>query len=147
MENICKTSAYIWSVCPSCSSISPSYLKGNIGGEENLHTSKKFNFIDPGMPNFSQKPPIFEKFRFLKFFLTSQLVVLTYFGRSFDCLFRRFSCLGLTLVVVFSVFRQVSPQTGPKTEKTTSKVRLDMKIYEKDSQNYDQSTSKLRARR
>ena len=36
--------------------------------------------------------------------------------------------------------------SGLKTEKTTSKVRQDMKIYEKDSQNYDQSTSKLQAK-
>ena len=55
--------------------------------------------------------------------------------------------LGTTQPQLVSVFEQVSPQTGPKTEKTTSKVRLDMKIYKKDSQNYDQSTSKLRARR
>ena len=39
----------------------------------------------------------------------------------------------LTLLVVFSVF-------GPKSDQ-------DMKIYEKDNQNYYQSTSKLRARR
>ena len=46
----------------------------------------------------------------------------------------------MTLVVVFSVFRQVSSQTGPKSDK-------DMKIYEKDSQNYEQSPSKQQARR
>ena len=53
-------------------------LRGTLMEKKNLHTSKKSNFIDLGMPNFSQKPPLFEKFSFFSLFLTSQRPVLLY---------------------------------------------------------------------
>ena len=62
-----------------------------------------------------------------QFFLSSLFVVWTYFTRSFDCLFRRFLCPGLTLLVVFSVFRQVPVDEHSK--------------WTEDRKNYEQSQS------